>query len=680
MNASFRKYFQARDFHVHCLIGDGLAGKWFTILCGVVAIGLTPGKLGAAGTVSVLDEAHLRAAMAGGGLVNFTASGVIALTNSISITSDTVIDGTGQTVTISGGGLNRLFYVNSGVTLDVTNVVLANGFVGGAAGSGGNFGGPGGVGEGGGIFNDGGTVELYGCSVTNCRTVGGAGGGGSFSVGNGGDAVGGALFSQNGTVVLSSTTFASNSATGGVGGTLQGMPAAPGLTGAGLGGALFTTNGTVTVLNSLFRNNNCQGASAGALGGAILQASGSLTVSNGLFLNNGTLSSRDSGGVGVGLGAGGAIASLAGTATVEYSQAVSNSAVNTGGTGSTFMRPGPAQGGAVYSVGTLVVDHTTIQGNSATGNTGRPTPPDVCGGGLFNGGNAIIGWSTISSNVATGGDGEGILGNGGRGLGGGIYNAAQMTATNCTVAFNSAVQGSSYPETNGDALGGGIANFGGTLTGMNLTVAGNSVSTNIYGAFGFPGGTNGAQIATTNGTSTIENTILAYGGQNPNVWGPITDAGYNICSDDSAGFSYPTSMDSVDPLLQPLSNNGWPTATMALASGSPAIGFGTSVGAPTTDQRGLPRAMGPSIDAGAYERQTIVAPPPAVTFAPAAGGLQLGFAAVAGVQYRLQASSNLVSWATIQYFGPYSGSTNISISISTGGQGSENYRILVPGY
>ena len=78
-----------------------------------------------------------------------------------------------------------------------------------------------------------------------------------------------------------------------------------------------------------------------------------------------------------------------------------------------------------------------------------------------------------------------------------------------------------------------------------------------------------------------------------------------------------------NPGLGTLASNGGPTQTIALLSGSPAIGAGSStiagVTVPTTDQRGDPRPSS-SIDIGAY--QTSVAATPLVaaesTPAPAA--------------------------------------------------------------
>ena len=56
----------------------------------------------AGGIVSVCDQAHLLAALVGGGTVTFSCSGTITLTKEIVIATDTTIDGSGQTVTIIG--------------------------------------------------------------------------------------------------------------------------------------------------------------------------------------------------------------------------------------------------------------------------------------------------------------------------------------------------------------------------------------------------------------------------------------------------------------------------------------------------------------------------------------------------------------------------------------------------
>jgi hypothetical protein len=51
----------------------------------------------------------------------------------------------------------------------------------------------------------------------------------------------------------------------------------------------------------------------------------------------------------------------------------------------------------------------------------------------------------------------------------------------------------------------------------------------------------------------------------------MASLGHNLDSDGSCGFTDPTDLSNVDPLLGPLQSNGGPTPTHALQLGSPAI-------------------------------------------------------------------------------------------------------------
>ncbi len=81
--------------------------------------------------------------------------------------------------------------------------------------------------------------------------------------------------------------------------------------------------------------------------------------------------------------------------------------------------------------------------------------------------------------------------------------------------------------------------------------------------------------------------------------------GYNLSSDATCDFTNTADLVNTDPLLGPLQDNGGPTFTHELLTGSPAIDAGTNSGCPATDQRGFTRPVGASCDIGAYE-----APPP----------------------------------------------------------------------
>ncbi len=101
--------------------------KYLVTILVLLALAVPASPAHAGGIVSVCDEAHLLAALAGGGTVTFSCSGTIILTAEITIAADTTIDGSGQTVTISGNHAVRVFTVNSGVTLNLNKLTVANG-------------------------------------------------------------------------------------------------------------------------------------------------------------------------------------------------------------------------------------------------------------------------------------------------------------------------------------------------------------------------------------------------------------------------------------------------------------------------------------------------------------------------------------------------------------------------
>src|SRR5687767_6447335 len=111
---------------------------------------------GSAATVNVCDEASLRAALAAGGTVTFACDGTIVLTNTLVISQHTVLDGTGHSVVLSGGGLVRPFVVNGGVQFTMKAITVVDGL---------------GITRGGGFLN-GGTSRLVDCTFSNNVVVG----------------------------------------------------------------------------------------------------------------------------------------------------------------------------------------------------------------------------------------------------------------------------------------------------------------------------------------------------------------------------------------------------------------------------------------------------------------------------------------------------------------------------
>ncbi len=346
---------------------------------------------------------------------------------------------------------------------------------------------------------------------------------------------------------------------------------------------------------------------------------------------------------------------------------------------------GPAYGGAVYSASTLTATDSSFVGNQTfAGDYAMNDSHNGVigamgyGGAIYNSGTALLNRCSVYSNYVQGGIGHyaspAYSGIGGDALGGGIFNALQFAATNCTVVLNSVVGGDTlggpYLTTNGNAWGGGVFNnTNATFIAMNLTIASNSCSSPPSGHRNNGDCTNGfaagAQIANTNGTLHLHNSLIAYGGTNSNAYGTITDDGYNICSDGSANLNSGSSYNFTDPKLGPLADNGGPTLCMALLSNSPAIDFGDSSGSPNTDQRGFVRPFGDGVDMGAYEYGSFqqlgspVGVPGYLSLNTSANYYLLSFTTAAATTWRLQTSTNLITWNDLNTNGPFVSPTNV---------------------
>jgi hypothetical protein len=126
---------------------------------------------------------------------------------------------------------------------------------------------------------------------------------------------------------------------------------------------------------------------------------------------------------------------------------------------------------------------------------------------------------------------------------------------------------------------------------------------------------------------TLENTIIANNTAangagdatgaptpGPDVDGTVTSNGHNLIGNatEAAGFTGPGDLIGANPNLAPLADNGGPTETMELLTGSDAIDAGVAAGA-LFDQRGMPRTVDdPSVpneptsdgtDIGAFEAE-----------------------------------------------------------------------------
>jgi hypothetical protein len=351
--------------------------------------------------------------------------------------------------------------------------------------------------------------------------------------------------------------------------TIQGITISFGNAGFAQGGGIYLDEHVTATIADCVLTNNFTGDIGGAIfidgygGGAML------TVLNSTITGN-TAGNTDNGGSGAG------IYSSADVLTIIDST-ISNNTAWIGGDLS-----GGDGGGIINVNGTLEISNTTI-GNNLAG---------VSGGGISGYGTITITNSTISGNVA--GITQPYLG-----LGGGIYTSGTLTVTNCTISGNSAYGSTSK----GGGVGGGIYNVNGSADVSNSTLSGNRADVHggsIYGAF------------------DIGNSILN-GGSPENIYGAtLTSHGYNVCSDDGGGFlNGPGDQINTNPLLGPLQDNGGPTFTHELLTGSPAIDAGDPnfTPPPYYDQRGADfwRVRNGRIDAGSFEVQAGSTPTPTPT-------------------------------------------------------------------
>ncbi len=114
-------------------------------------------------------------------------------------------------------------------------------------------------------------------------------------------------------------------------------------------------------------------------------------------------------------------------------------------------------------------------------------------------------------------------------------------------------------------------------------------------------------------TVIVGNTIVAGNsaeGGGSDALGAVESEGNNLVgqTNGSTGWAASdltgTSAQPINPLLAPLGRYEGTTPTMSLLPGSPAINAGNNALIPagiTTDQRGLPRVVGGTVDIGAFE-------------------------------------------------------------------------------
>ena len=225
-------------------------------------------------------------------------------------------------------------------------------------------------------------------------------------------------------------------------------------------------------------------------------------------------------------------------------------------------------GGAAYVKGDLVANRSSIRNNRLFASTASSWSA------LYVLGNAQLYATTISGNQAK--------------FAAGIIAGGSLTISNSTISGNRA-----------NALYGGIF-AGGSLTLDNSTVAFNNHGSNAPGA-----GIHVNSGAVVNSSIVANNTSFLNGSEYDldADFGPITGS-HNLIG--TANIALPPGTLGGNPRLGPLADNGGPTFTHALKSGSPAIHNGIDLHGFAFDQRqaGHPRIIGAGADIGAFELNT----------------------------------------------------------------------------
>ena len=366
---------------------------------------------------------------AAGDTINFGVSGTIAINSQLpTIGKNLTIDGVGQSVEIWGGGTYRIFQVSAGVTAEIDNLSIDDGYTSGSGGglynsgtlklNGDTFFNNKADAGGGAIENygSGANLTMYSVSLNNNNSELDHGGGlenisgtvscsGHCSIVNNQAWLGGGIYNGGGSVNLySGTQVSGNSATFG-----------GGIYTLGTGASFFITGFTGTAA--------IQYNSATTQGGGIMVASGTLTLSLGASVSNNKVTATN--------GLGGGVFVSGGTLKMTGGSINDNSATN-------------GRGGGIYiSGGQLTLKDVNVKFNSANWGGGmylkggkatvssgwvQENTAGTSGGGIYNWGGSL----TLKSDVA-------VNDNMATNLGGGLYlgNNSYTDFINCLVSGNS---------------------------------------------------------------------------------------------------------------------------------------------------------------------------------------------------------------------------------------------------
>jgi hypothetical protein len=484
------------------------------------------------GTAQGCTESALAAAVGAGGVITFNCGGpaTIAITSALSPPKgkDTTIDGGGN-VTLDGGGTTRILSFNGGgyrttsTTVTLQHLAFQNGHATGTQ------------------------LPTYPAPCSQGYDT---------------DAGGGAVYVVDGVLKVVDCTFTNNA------GATPGPDVA--------GGAIYV-NGSkgATIIGSRFANNTCSnGGAVGSLNSDLAVYTSTMTANTatGTGQNN-TSSSCSSPSTEIGDGgSGGAIYMDGGSdgTTALCGVVLAGNHAN-------------ALGGAIFRVfdnatHDFDIDVSTIDANVADGPVGRSGAGPGAGAFYFHNANLNIRNSTISNNSSPG-------------CGGLQADATTLAFTNVTLSANMATAG----------VGGAMCIFsnGGTLT--NCTLAGNqalggSSFSNYYGAAIFGGNLSLANCIIADNTTVNSQGRMQCAqtemGSHDLQW-PM-----NKVTGGSADSACVTGIAFADPMLGPAQDNGGSTLTMVPGAAPSIVQVGA--GCPATDQTGKTRASPCTL--GAVER------------------------------------------------------------------------------
>jgi predicted outer membrane repeat protein len=404
----------------------------------LLAIGLglaAPARAaGAATIVTDCTEAGLAAAVAAGGAISFNCAGptTITATHVLTIALDTTLNG-GEVITLSGGGSQRLFIINSGVAFKLAHIALTRAFSGG---------------------NDGGALTNHGRLTLDHATISNSKADLNHS--------GAAIFSD-GPVTITDSTLVGNY--------------------GGSAGALFAnfSHAVVTINNSTFSNNRAYNTVTGYGGAIWVGEQAQLTFSGGALISN---TAQFGGGIYISqegvvtitsaaapvlingnsaTGAGGAIYNSQASIALTHVELRGNSALNSHAAVVTF-------GGGIdaFQAATTLSDATLLS-NTA----------DLGGGLYVVSGTLALTDTQLISDVAQSGDGGAI----------GMQSRAQTQLANVVFAQNRAagnggglassqgslvLNGASFSDNKAGGYGGGLELFSGQMTMSAVTFDGNA--------------------------------------------------------------------------------------------------------------------------------------------------------------------------------------------------------------